>query len=568
MISHALPWWQSGVIYQIYPRSFKDSNGDGVGDLQGIISRLDYLSWLGVDAMWISPFYPSPMADFGYDVTDYCGVDPLFGNLDTFDVLVEQAHQRNLKVIIDFVPNHTSDQHPWFQGSRQSRSHPQRDWHMWADPKADGSPPNNWLSMLGGSSAKPGTIWKAEVEQKSPAFVPAGSSWEWDAATQQYYLHSFLKQQPDLNWRNPAVRAAMFDVVRFWLERGVDGFRIDVANFIMKDPQLRDNPPNKDWAVFHKARGDYDSQLHIYDRGHPDVHGVLRELRGVLDSYSNQTPRVAIGELAVFTLQEWASYYGTNLDELHLPFNFSFLGASWNARSIRRIVETSEAVIPDGGWPNYVLGNHDEPRVASRLGTSQARVAMMLLLTLRGTPMVYYGDELGMRNVLIPPERIQDPQEKNVPGLGLGRDPSRTPMQWDDGPHAGFGPPNVEPWLPVAADYQQVNVAAEREEPSSMLRLTRELLAFRRSRPALHRGSYQGLESDSEQCFVYLRQFDHERLLVALNFSEEPQVVRIAEPGEGQILLSTSLNRKEHVNTMALRLDGHEGCIIELNFSI
>jgi glycosidase len=568
MVSQALPWWQSGVIYQVYPRSFKDSDGDGIGDLQGIIDKLDYLSWLGVDAMWISPFYPSPMADFGYDIMDYCDVDPLFGDIHTFDTLVEEAHRRTIKVIIDFVPNHTSNQHPWFQQSCQSRSDPRRDWYMWADAKADGSPPNNWLSMLGGSSAKPGTLWKTEVEQVPPPLVPAGSSWKWDAATRQYYLHSFLEQQPDLNWRNPAVQSTMFEVLRFWLDRGVDGFRIDVANFILKDPQLRDNPPNQSRAVIHKSRGDYDSQLHIYDRGHPDVHGALRDLRNLLDGYDGQTPRVAIGELAVFTLQEWAGYYGANLDELHIPFNFSFLGARWNAEAIRRIVDATEAILPVGAWPNYVLSNHDEQRVASRFRKRSARTAMMLLLTLRGTPFLYYGDELGMRNVVIPPERIQDPQEKNVPGLGLGRDPSRTPMQWEDSPNAGFCPPGVEPWLPLADDYQQINVEVERGDPFSMLTLTHELLALRRSRCALHRGSYAALESGSQDCFVYLRKFDDERLVVALNFSDEPQMVRIAEHGEGRILLSTSLNRKEHINVGALMLDGHEGCIIELNSSI
>jgi len=565
MTSHALPWWQPGVIYQIYPRSFKVSNGDSFGDLQGIITQLEYLSWLEVDAIWLSPFYPSPMADFGYDISDYCNVDPIFGDLETFDALVKEAHQRNLKVIIDFVPNHTSDQHPWFQESRTSRSHPKRNWYVWADPKPDGSPPNNWLCMLGGSSARPGTIWEKEGERIPLPPLPAASSWEWDTATNQYYLHSFLKQQPDLNWRNSAVQAAMFDVLRFWLERGVDGFRIDVANFIMKNPQLLDNPPNPSWGpMFHKSRGDYDSQLHLHDRGHPDVHGVLRKLRGLLDDYNGHTSRVSIGELAVFSLQEWVSYYGANLDELHIPFNFNFLGARWNAQTIRQIIDACEGVVPAGAWPNYVLGNHDEPRVATRFGTRQARIGMLLLLTLRGTPTPYYGDELGMSDVVISPDRIQDPQEKHVPDFGLGRDPERTPMQWDTSPHAGFCPPDTEPWLPVAPDYQQVNVAVEREETSSILALTRTLLAHQRSRPALNRGSYQELESGSEDCFVYLRQFENERILVALNFSEEPKLVRVSELGEGHILLSTSPSREGHISMADLGLDGLEGCIIEL----
>ncbi len=564
MDEHSLPWWQQGVIYQIYPRSFKDSDGNGIGDLQGIIHQLDYLSWLGVDAVWISPFYPSPMADFGYDITDYCNVDPLFGDLETFDILLELAHQRQLKVIIDFVPNHTSDQHPRFLESRTSRSHPTRNWYIWADPKPDGSPPNNWLSMLGGIPHSSHMLWEVEGEQGSQPPLPTGSSWAWDAATGQYYLHSFLKEQPDVNWRNPAVQEAMFEDMRFWLDRGVDGFRFDVANFMLKDPQLRDNPPNPDGVLIHKERGDYDSQLHVNDRAHPDVHAILRKIRALLDAYSSQTPHIAIGELGVFSLKEWASYYGSSLDELHLPFNFSFLGVQWNAQAIRQMVESSEAVVPPGAWPNYVLGNHDEPRVASRFGVRQARTAMLLLLTLRGTATLYYGDELGMSNVEISPEHVQDPQEKNVPGLGLGRDPSRTPMQWNASPNAGFCPPNVTPWLPIGAIYKQVNVEAERVNESSMLSLTHALLALRRSRAALNRGSYRTLESSSEECLVYLRQYDNERLVVVLNFSEEPQLVRIAEPGESHILLSTSPCRKEALNRAELRLQGHEGCILEL----
>jgi len=406
------PWWQHGIIYQIYPRSFKDSNGDGVGDLQGIISQLAYLNWLGVEAVWISPFYPSPMVDFGYDVSNYTDVDPIFGDLATFDELVQQAHQHGIKVIIDLVINHTSDQHPWFLESRSSRDASRRHWYIWADPQPGGSPPNNWVSFFG------------------------GSAWEWDAATGQYYLHSYDRRQPDLNWRNPEVQAAMFDVLRFWLERAVDGFRIDAAHMIMKDPQLRDNPPNLTGArVMPKPMGDYDAQLHLYDKGHPDVHGIYRTLRRLLDSYSVEQPRVAIGEMHILDWKEWASYYGANLDEMHMPINFGLVSAAWNAQALRQSVDTLEAHLPPGAWPNDVLGNHDEPRIASRVGPAQARLAMMALLALRGTPTLYYGDEIGMHNGDIPPERVYDPVEKNIPGLGLGRDPARTPMQWDRSPH-------------------------------------------------------------------------------------------------------------------------------------
>ncbi len=415
MTVNTTPWWQHGIIYQIYPRSFKDSNGDGIGDLRGIIWQLAYLDWLGVDAVWISPFYPSPMVDFGYDISNYTDVDPIFGDMTTFDELVRQAHQRNLKVIIDFVINHTSDQHPWFIESRSSRSALRRNWYIWADPKKDGSPPNNWISVFG------------------------GSAWEWDATSGQYYLHSYEKRQPDLNWRNPEVKEAMFDVVRFWLEHGVDGLRIDAAHRIMKHPQLPDNPPNTSKTpAMHKPMGDYDTLLHLYDKGHPDIHDVYRELRSLLDSYSSEQARVIIGEMHIPDWKEWASYYGANLDEMHMPFNFGLLSVAWNAQTIRQSVDLLEANLPPGAWPNYVLGNHDEPRIASRVGPAQARIAMMLLLTLRGTPTLYYGDEIGMHDGHIPPEHVYDPVEKNMPGLGLGRDPERTPMQWDSSQNAGF----------------------------------------------------------------------------------------------------------------------------------
>jgi alpha-glucosidase len=521
-------WWQRGVIYQIYPRSFKDSNGDGIGDLPGITSKLDYLQWLGVEALWLSPFYPSPMADFGYDVADYTDVDPLFGDLATFDELVAQAHRRGLKIIVDLVPNHTSDQHPWFVESRASRDNPKRDWYIWADPKLDGGPPNNWLSAFG------------------------GSAWEWDEATGQYYLHSFLKEQPDLNWRNPAVKAAMFDVARFWLDRGVDGFRIDVIHFLIKDSQLRDNPPARIADIFHGR--EYDTFEHIYDKNRPEVHGIIRDFRHLLDEYEE---RMAVGEVYLEDIQDWASYYGKQLDELHLPFNFRLIRTPWHAAAVRRSVDELEAVLPPGAWPNYVLGNHDQHRLASRIGAVQARVAAMLLLTLRGTPTLYYGDEIGMTDVEIPPEREQDPWGKQVPGLELGRDPERTPMQWDAGPNAGFS--TVEPWLPVAPDYQQINIEHQLVDPTSILSLYRRLLAYRKATPALQWGSYQAVDGVPEVCYVFVRQADDQRVLVALNFSDQEQRVALPQWGRGKIVLSTHLDRQETVNLSRLVLRGNEG---------
>jgi alpha-glucosidase len=538
-------WWQTGVIYQIYPRSFKDTTGNGIGDLAGVIEKLDYLSeTLGIDAIWLSPFYPSPMADFGYDVADYTDVAPLFGDLSTFNELVTQAYRRGLKVIIDFVPNHSSDQHPWFIESRASRHNPKRDWYLWADPMPDGSPPNNWLSAFG------------------------GSAWEWDEPTGQYYLHSFLKEQPDLNWRNPEMRRAMLDALRFWLDQGVDGFRIDVITLLIKDAELRDNPPSKRRVARAKDLGEYATQKHTYDRNRPEVHDVIREFRRLLDSYDE---RVAIGETHL-PLDELIRFYGQHGDELHMPFNFTLIYLPWRARAFRWAVNAYEAalhrqqeLVPTAvDWPNHVLGNHDEHRIASRFGRAQARVAAMLLLTLRGTPTLYYGDEIGMTDVEIPPEREQDPWGKQVPGLGLGRDPERTPMQWDARPNAGFS--TVEPWLPVAPDYQQINVERQLADPASILSLYRRLLAYRKATSALQWGSYQAVDGVPKACYVFVRQADEQRVLVALNFSAQDQRVTLPALDSGTIVLSTHLDREETISLGDLVLRGDEGVIVELTY--
>ena len=535
-------WWQTGTIYQIYPRSFKDSNGDGIGDLAGVIEKLDYLSdTLGVDAIWLSPFYPSPMADFGYDITDYLDVDPIFGYLDTFQELVRQTHRRGLKVIIDFVPNHTSDQHAWFQESRASRENPKRDWYIWADAKLDGSPPNNWLSVFG------------------------GPAWEWEAITGQYYLHSFLKEQPDLNWRNPQVKKTMFEVVRTWLERGVDGLRIDVAHFIMKDPLLRDNQLKPQASLtMHKSLGEFDTQIHLHDHGHPDVHQVYRELRQLLEAYSRDQPRFAVGEIHLFDWQTWATYYGEELDELHMPFNFQLLGVPWRASAVRRVVDAQEAALPTGAWPNYVMGNHDEFRLASRVGVTGARLAAMLLLTLRGTPTIYNGDEIGMTNVPIPPQAMQDPWGARMPGLG--RDPYRTPMQWTPGPHAGFAPPDTAGlWLPLGEDHRRVNVERQLAEQDSLLNLYRRLLALRKGSPALQVGDYRPLDKVPGDCFAYLRQIaGHPALAVLLNFSPQAMQIHLPALRIGKVLLSTYLDRQERVDLADCPLRAGEGLLIEI----
>ncbi len=523
-------WWQTGVVYQIYPRSFMDADGDGTGDLAGITARLDYLTWLGVDALWLSPIFPSPMADFGYDVADYSGVDPTFGTLADFDRLLSEAHGRGLKLLLDLVPNHTSDEHPWFVESRSSRDNPRRDWYIWRDPAPGGGPPNNWLSIFG------------------------GEAWTLDATTGQYYLHLFHKKQPDLNWRNPAVRAAIFDAMRFWLDRGVDGFRVDVIWMLIKDAQLRDNPPNPDWKEGDRPSNRYES---LYSADQPEVHDVIREMRRVADAYDD---RVLIGEIYL-PLERLVAYYGRDLDECHLPFNFHLLLIPWEARAVGHTVDTYEALLPEGAWPNWVIGNHDQPRVASRLGPEQARVAQMLLLTLRGTPTMYYGDEIGMHNVPIPHEAAFDPQEKLTPGTG--RDPARTPMQWDGNANAGFS--TVAPWLPVADDYATTNVAVERDDPTSALAMVRRLLDLRRTVPALSRGEIHTLDTDSADVFAYTRDTADQRILVALNMGAEPRTIDLSPLGErGTILCATSMDRDGTIALARIALGPNEGLVVAI----
>jgi alpha-glucosidase len=514
-------WWQRGVIYQVYPRSFQDSDGDGIGDLRGIESRLDSLAALGVDALWISPFYPSPMADFGYDVADYCDVDPRFGTLADFDRLLSSAHARGLKVVLDFVPNHTSERHPWFVESRRSRTNPRRDWYLWRDPAPGGGPPNNWISDFG------------------------GSAWEWDEASGQFYYHAFLKEQPDLNWRNPAVQEAMYQTLRFWLARGVDGFRIDVLWHLIKAAGFPDNPAN---PAYRPSMGEMHRVLQLHSADQPEVHAIAAEMRRIADSHG---ARVLIGEIYL-PLERLMHYYGTPAAPgVHLPFNFELVEAPWKARSLATTIAEYEAALPPGGWPNWVLGNHDRPRVAARLGEAQARVAAMLLLTLRGTPTIYYGDELGIGHVEIPAAQVQDPRELREPGLGLGRDPVRTPMPWDTTPHAGFT--TGTPWLPLNPDWPARNVERQAQLPSSMLALYRRLLVLRRTWPSLATGAIALIEAEGD-VLAYERRCGDERLLVALNLGSTPQ--ELALPPwihERRVLLSTIALDEEVVGAQGVR---------------
>jgi alpha-glucosidase len=518
-------WWQKGLIYQIYPLSFMDSNGDGSGDLRGIISRLDYCRWLGVDAVWLSPINPSPMVDFGYDISDFTDIHPLFGTLSDFDALISEAHRLSIKVLLDYVPNHSSDQHPWFLQSRSSRNNPYRDWYIWRDPARGGAPPNNWLSAFG------------------------GSAWEWDENSGQYYLHSYLKEQPDLNWRNPDVQQSMLEVLKFWLDRGVSGFRVDSIAHLMKDTQFRDNPINPEW---NPATGPYFRYLPVHSRDHPDSATVIRRIRQVIDEYKDC---VVIGE-AYLSLERTVAYYGAGV---HLPFNFALITNPWSATEVHRIIRTYESLLGPDQWPNWVLGNHDRHRIATRVGRPQARLAAMLLLTLRGTPTLYYGDEIAMQDVPIPAELVKDPWESNVPALGLGRDPERSPMQWDASDHAGFS--TSTPWLPLASDFRRFNVAVETQEADSVLTLYRRLIALRAEKSALHSGSYGELSCD-DHVLSYGRQSGPEGFLIVLNFTGESRT--FAHAGlRGRIIFTTALDRNSETVAENLLLRPDEGVIIE-----
>lgn len=525
----SVPWWQSGVVYQIYPRSFQDTNNDGIGDLRGITQRLPYIKDLGADIIWISPFYPSPMHDFGYDIADFKGVDQIFGTLADFDALLARAHKLGLKVLLDFVPNHSSHMHPWFKESRSSKSNPKRDWYVWRDAPPKKDAPNNWQSVFG------------------------GNAWTFDKTTGQYYYHSFLPEQPDLNWRNPDVRKAMYEAMDFWLARGVDGFRVDAIAHLAEDEQFRDNPVNPNYkptmSDFAKHQAD-----HIVD--HPYTRDVVAEMRKLVDKYPGE--RVLITE-AYLPLQKLVRYYGREgAPASHLPFNFELIRTEWKPEVINKFVVDYEAALPNGAWPNWVLGNHDRNRVATRLGgDAQARVAAMMHLTLRGTPTIYYGEELGMTNIDVTPEMVQDPAEKREPGKGMGRDPARSPMQWDASKHSGFT--SGTPWLPVGPDYATKNVASESKDLGSTYTLYKTLLKLRQTTPALAIGEFKSIKATPE-LMVYERSAGETKFLVALNFAAK--TLPLGElTKNGKRVLSTYMD-KDASGVSNLR--AHEGILVEL----
>jgi alpha-glucosidase len=499
-------WWQRGAVYQVYPRSFADGNGDGVGDLPGLRAHLDHLSDLRVEAVWLSPVFPSPMADFGYDVADFCDVDPVFGTLADLDGLIADCHGRGIRVVLDWVPNHTSDQHPWFVASRSDRADPRRDWYVWRDGSADGGPPNDWQSDFGA----------------------VGPAWTFDQGTGQWYLHSYTPAQPDLNWENPEVEAAMHDVIRFWLGRGVDGLRIDALQRLAKDPLLRSNA----------------GSARRHDQDWTTAHDRLRAIRRVVDEYPD---RMIVGEVYLLDLQRVAAYLSGG-DQLHLAHNFVFVHLPWDADAVRSVVQDFETLAEPDAWPAWFLGNHDHSRIATRYddggsGPARARAAALLLTALRGTPFLYQGDELGLPDAEIPPDRVVDVD---------GRDPERAPLPWRPpsvaGPGAGFT--TGTPWLPVVQDAEFLCVERQAADPRSTLSLVRRLGALRAASPALQSGRQRMLDA-GPGVLAWLRTTSTEHLLAAVNFTTEPR--RLPEDalptGEWSLIVSTDPERPERSAT-------------------
>ena len=537
------PWWQHAVFYEIYPRSFADSNNDGIGDLPGITSKLDYLKQLGVDAIWITPCYPSPQVDFGYDVSDYEDIDPVYGSLSDFGKMQQDAQERSIRIIMDLVLNHTSDQHKWFIDSRSSRNSKHRDWYIWRDGKpgsggaiaalAGGSskpqPPNNWIALFG------------------------GSAWQWDGKTKQFYYHFFYPQQPDLNWRNPEVQDAMFDVTRWWYDRGVAGFRLDAVDTIFEDPKLHDNPvlPGKNGYGDPNEENKYNTNL-------PELHDVLKGLRKIADQYN----AVLIGETATKTIEQLDKYYGHGGNELQMPMDLMF--AKVDELSPPEFRRQIAAVNSAPGWPVYLIGNHDLPRSYDRYGDGEhndaiAKVMAGLYLTLRGTPIMYYGEEIGIeQNDPKSKAEVKDPIGKLGWPNNKGRDGERTPMQWTDKVNAGFS--KTRPWLPVSDNYRTHNVASEQKDPNSILRFYEQLLALRHTNQALLDGDYVALNQNDPNVMSYLRRYKDQAVLVVLNMSDEAQKASFAlgpqgfSASEAKTLLTTMPEMKDSANVSGMTL--------------
>lgn len=538
-----IPWYRRAVIYQIYPWSFKDSNGDGTGDIRGIINKLDYLNdggkdstspSLGVGAIWISPVYPSPMKDFGYDISNYCDIDPLFGNLQIFDELVQKAHARGIKIIMDLVTNHTSNEHPWFVEARSSKDNPKRDWYIWHDPKPDGSPPNNWISVSG------------------------GSMWTLDEATGQYYLHNFLPEQPDLNWRNKDVQAEMKKIFEFWIGRGVDGFRVDAASHFVEDKEFRDDPINKEFVQ--GVTNPYERFSHTFSTNRPEI----KEVIGLMCDISEQNNDIFIVSETYLGLEDIKRFYRFCETPVHAPFNFQLMSLPWEAQAFRKSIDSFDSSLLPQDVPTYVLGNHDRTRIASHRGVQQARAAAFLILTLRGTPFIYYGEEIGMQDVGIPKSALRDGFVKTSDGL-FCRDAERTPMQWDSTNNAGFT--TGTPWLPISKDYQQVNVATQEKDPHSILNLYKFLIHYRNSNETIIHGSYRSFDAVSSDVLAYTRESSDEKFLVFINFSNSEKTEPLPD-GSYKFICSSYMDVKygsRVKNKVILR--PNEACLIKHNKS-
>lgn len=533
------PWWASGVIYQVSVGSFRDADGDGMGDLRGLIQKLEYINdgtpgSLGANAIWLNPVCGTPFVDFGYDVSDYYSIDPRFGSMEDFDELLGKCHRRGIKLIMDMVLNHTSQDHPWFAQSRSSRDNPKRDWYIWRDGRAPGKPPNRW---------------KAVVE---------GSAWVLDEPTMQWYYHAFLPEQPDLNWRNPEVREAMFEAFRFWLEKGVDGYRLDLINYLYEDEELRNNPHKLGVRM-------YEWQKHLYDRSLPESVEATKLLRRIMDGYPD---RMMMGEVYTDTPEEAAAYVGDGTNALHLSFYLDFATRKWSADGFRRSVDRLERLLPARAWPCYYFSNHDLVRHITRFGgdrdaVARAKVAAAMILTLRGTPILYYGEEIGMPNSKVRRADMVDPVGKKWWPIPVGRDGARTPMQWSGERYAGFS--SAEPWLPVDPSYTSTNVERQETDPASLLNWYRRLTWARRQEPALQAGSYRTIDRVPDGVFAYLREMDESRVAVFLNFTSRAVEcqVRSSVPADGvwKVLLSTHGPAGEELRLGTVRLEPNQALI-------
>jgi alpha-glucosidase len=523
-------WWKHGVIYHIYPRSFQDSDGDGIGDIRGIIRRLGYLKELGIDGIWISPMYKSPMVDFGYDVSDYRAIDPAFGTMEDFMELLAKAHESGIRIILDMILNHTSSQHPWFIESSSSLSNPKRNWYIWKEGTM-GTLPNNWKSAVG------------------------GSAWKLDENTGQYYLHSFFEEQPDLNWRDPELHDVFFDEMKFWLDLGVDGFRLDVINLIAKDKKFRNNP-----VLF----GIPALQKHVYTRNRKLSVTVVKKIRELLDRYDE---RVSIGEIYSYppgNARIAARYLAKGTNGIHLAFDFSLIFSTWNARSYYRCIKTWYNSLPEGGWPCNVLSNHDLFRSIDRFPwrtnrEEKAKVTAVLLLSLLGTPFIYYGEEIGMHNTRLSKSQIQDPLGKKYWPIFKGRDKARTPMQWNTEPNGGFT--IGKPWLPLNKDSRSRNVRRQEGEPASLLNLYRSLIKLRRTSEALQKGSWVPVTNGQEGILAYFRVTETERVLVILNFTARDKTLSLPEHLYGKVLLSTHRSPEEFSYFQKMQIGPFEATI-------